>query len=93
MPNALLEAMACGKPVIATPVGGMLDVLKDRENGILVPVNDSDALANAIHELLNNAELRSLLGKAARQTILSRYSQQKELDGNLEVYRKLGLNP
>ncbi len=92
MPNALLEAMACGRPVIATPVGGMLDVVKDRENGILVPVNDSDALASAIHELLSNPELRKHLGNAARQTVMHGFSPQKELDANIDVYRKLGLN-
>jgi glycosyltransferase involved in cell wall biosynthesis len=93
MPNALLEAMACGKPVIATPVGGILDVIKDGENGILIPVNDGDALANAIHEVLSNAELSNRLGKNARQTIINAFSLQRELDGNLDVYRKLGLNP
>ncbi|MCI0551463.1 MAG: glycosyltransferase family 4 protein [Anaerolineae bacterium] len=93
MPNALLEAMACEKPVIATPIGGMLDVVKDGENGIFVPVNDGDALANAINEILNNPELQSRLGKAARQSIINCFSQQKELAGNLDVYRKLGLNP
>ena len=93
MPNALLEAMACGKPVIATPVGGMLDVVKDRENGIFVRVNDSGALANAIHEVFENAELRNRLGNAARQTVMAGFSPQRELDANLDVYRKLGLNP
>lgn len=93
MPNALLEAMACEKPVITTPVGGMLDVVKDGENGIFVPVNDSDALANTILELLKNVELRHRLGKAARQTIMDGFSPQKELDANLDVYRKLGLDP
>jgi len=93
MPNAVLEAMACGKPVIATPVGGILDVIKDGENGILIPVNDGDALANAIHAVLSNAELRNRLGKNARQTIINGFSLQRELDGNLDVYRKLGLNP
>jgi len=92
MPNALLEAMACEKPVIATPVGGILDVVKDGENGIFVPVNDGDALANAIHEILNNAVLSHRLGKAARQTVIHGFSLQKELHGNLDVYRKLGLN-
>ncbi len=92
MPNALLEAMACKKPVIATPVGGILDVVKDGENGIFVPVNDGDGLANAIHEVLSNAELRNRLSKAARQTVIDGFSLQKELHGNLDVYRKLGLN-
>ena len=93
MPNALLEAMACEKPVIATPVGGILDVVKDGENGILVPVNDGEALANAIQKVLNSTELRNRLGKAARQTVTDGFSLQKELHGNLDVYRKLGLNP
>ena len=93
MPNALLEAMACEKAVIATPVGGILDVVKDGENGILIPVNDGEALANAIHEVLSNVELRSRLGKAARQTVIDSFPLQKELNGNLDLYRKLGLNP
>jgi glycosyltransferase involved in cell wall biosynthesis len=93
MPNALLEAMACGKPVIATPVGGMLDVINDGENGIFVPVNDGDALAKSIELLLEEQALRQRLGQAARLTIINRFSPQKELDGNLDVYRKLGLNP
>jgi glycosyltransferase involved in cell wall biosynthesis len=93
MPNAVLEAMVCGKPIITTPVGGMLDVVKDGENGIFVPVNDADALASAINELLNNGELRHRLGKAARQTIIDCFPLQKELDANLDVYRRLGLNP
>jgi glycosyltransferase involved in cell wall biosynthesis len=93
MPNALLEAMACERPVIATPVGGMLDIIKDGENGIFVPVSDGDALAKAINEVLNNAELQSQLGKAARKSIIDSFPVQNELDGNLNVYRNLGLNP
>ncbi|HZM22532.1 MAG TPA: glycosyltransferase family 4 protein [Anaerolineales bacterium] len=93
MPNALLEAMACERPVLVTSVGGMLDVVKDGENGIFVPIKDSDALARAIDKVLANAELRKRLGKAARQSIIDCFSLQKELDRNLTVYRKLGLHP
>ena len=93
MPNALLEAMACERPVIATPVGGMLDVIKDGENGIFVPVSDGDVLATAINEVLHDAELRSRLGTAARKSIIDSFPVQNELDGNLDVYRNLGLNP
>ena len=93
MPNALLEAMACEKPVIATPVGGMLDVVKDGENGIAVLVNDGNALAKAVEDILNNMELQNRLGKAARKTIVDCFQLQKELDANLDLYRKLGLNP
>jgi len=89
----LLEAMACEKAVIATPVGGMLDVVKDGENGIFVPIDDAEALAKAIHEVLSDVGLRSRLGKAARQTVIDSFPLQKELNGNLDLYRKLGLNP
>jgi glycosyltransferase involved in cell wall biosynthesis len=91
LPNALLEAMACEKAVIATPVGGILDVIKDCENGMLVSPNDASQLANAINELLTDENLRLKLGKGARQTIRSKFTLQAELDGNLPIYRQLGL--
>jgi glycosyltransferase involved in cell wall biosynthesis len=85
--------MACEKVVIATSVGGILDAVSDCENGRLVPAKDSDQLASAINELLSDNELRRKLGIAARKTIINGFSPQKELQGNLEVYRSLGLNP
>ena len=91
MPNALLEAMACEKPVIATPVGGVLDVVSDCENGRIVPVNDVTSLTTIIQELLSDKILRKELGSSARQTIQDRFTPQKELDGNLLVYRSLGM--
>jgi len=93
MPNALLEAMACEKAVVAMPVGGVLDVVKNRDNGILVPVNDADALSSAIIELLGDESLRCRLGKSARETIQNEFTLQKELDANLTVYKTLGINP
>lgn len=93
MPNALLEAMACEKPVIATPVGGILDVVRDCENGILVPVQDAGALANSISQLLNDTSLGRKLGAAARQTIVEKFTPQMELEANLKIYGKLGLHP
>jgi len=91
MPNAVLEAMACEKAVIATPVGGILDVLEDGKNGVIVNVNDANMLAGKIHELLVNAEKRISLGKNAREIIVNRFTPAKELEANLEVYRKIGL--
>ena len=91
MPNALLEAMACEKAVVATPVGGILDVVKDLENGLIVPVNDAEALSNAILKLLEDQSLRNRLGKAARETIQKEFTLEKELELNLNVYRNLGI--
>ena len=93
MPNAILEAMACEKAVIATPVGGMVDVINDGESGIFVKVNDTDQLAEKIQQVLDDFGLRSRLGNNARATIAEKFSPQQELSANLEVYRKLGLHP
>ncbi len=92
MPNALLEAMACGKAVITTAVGGAIDVVEEGKNGILVNVNDAGALADTICELLDKPEKRKELGKVARATIASKFTLEKELEANLGVYRKLGIS-
>ncbi|HEY3473291.1 MAG TPA: glycosyltransferase [Anaerolineales bacterium] len=91
LPNALLEAMACEKAIIATPVGGMMDAVTDCENGKLVSTNNPDELAEAIIEMLTNEGLSKRLRIAARQTIMKKFTLQAELDGNLAVYRNLGL--
>lgn len=91
LPNALLEAMACGKAVIATPVGGIPDVIRNFENGILVPTNNGEELAKEIEELLMYESLRKRYGAAACQTICEGYTLRAELDGNLAVYERLGL--
>jgi glycosyltransferase involved in cell wall biosynthesis len=91
LPNALLEAMACGVTVIGTPVGGIKDVVVDCENGRLVSTNNVNELASAIEELLTNKDLRKKLGCAGRQTIIHKFTLESELDGNLTVYRRLGL--
>lgn len=91
LPNALLEAMACEKAVIASSVGGIQDAVVDCENGRLVSTNDAVELANTIDELLTNGDMQLKLGKAARQTITQNFTLRSELDGNLGVYRGLGL--
>jgi glycosyltransferase involved in cell wall biosynthesis len=91
LPNALLEAMACELPVIATAVGGIVDVVLDCRNGRFVSTNNVDELADALAELLKNETLRKKLGGAGHQTIKDRFTLQSELDGNLAVYDRLGL--
>ena len=91
LPNALLEAMACGKAVIGSPVGGMLDVIIHCENGKLVSTNNVDELADTIDELFMDVNLQMKLGKEACQTIREKFTLPAELDGNLDVYRRLGL--
>jgi glycosyltransferase involved in cell wall biosynthesis len=54
MPNAVLEALACGRPVVATAVGGTRELIQNPALGILVPPGDADALAQALHAALND---------------------------------------
>lgn len=91
LPNALLEAMACEKAVIVTPVGGIPDAVIDCENGRFVRTNDADELASTIHELFADADMRTRLGKAACQIIKDRFTLQTELGTNLALYRRLGI--
>jgi glycosyltransferase involved in cell wall biosynthesis len=76
MGMVLIEAMACGTPVIGTRVGGIPDVVTDRSNGLLVPPEDSDSLAAAILEALGNRELRQCLAEAG----LRRVRQEHDWD-------------
>jgi glycosyltransferase involved in cell wall biosynthesis len=74
MPNAVLEAMSHGLPVIATGVQGVDEVIRDGQNGLLVPLEDSAALSDAILQLLRDPEKRRRLGAAARATIEDGYT-------------------
>lgn len=87
MPNAVLEAMACGKTVIATPIGGVLDIIEDGVNGLLVNVNDVIGLSNKILEVLNRNNNK--IQKSAREMVLNQFTLEKELQANLSVYKNL----
>jgi glycosyltransferase involved in cell wall biosynthesis len=91
MPNVLLEAMACEQAVIATPVGGALDVIEDGKNGRMVPVNDEITLAKVIEEILSDRSQWRHLGESARRTVQQKFTYRNELEGNIAVYRNLGL--
>ncbi len=72
-PNALLEAMGAGLPVIVTPVGGIPDVVQNGVNGLVIGTRDSDAVAVAIKHLADHASLRSEMGKRNRAEAWQRY--------------------
>ena len=76
LPVSIVEALACGVPVIATPVSGIPEAVRDGENGLLVPENDADALAQAIRRLAEDRELRARLAGAARASVLDRFDQR-----------------
>jgi len=77
LPNVLMEAMACGLPVITTPVSGIPEIIKDGQNGALVPPEDAEALANAIQRISADRMLARNLGRAGRLTVLEHFDGDK----------------
>jgi glycosyltransferase involved in cell wall biosynthesis len=87
MPNALLEAMACGMPCVATRVSGSEDLLASGSCGLLVPVGDTIGLAQALITLLTQPELARSYGVAAREHIEHQYAFQRVNHRFLDLYR------
>jgi teichuronic acid biosynthesis glycosyltransferase TuaC len=76
LPNAVLEAMACGLPVVATKVGGIPEAVEDGVSGILVPREDANLLANAINYVITNDQLSRQMGIAGRKIVESKFNWQ-----------------
>ncbi|HDD31793.1 MAG TPA: glycosyltransferase family 1 protein [Thermococcus litoralis] len=85
----VLEAMASGVPVIATDVGGIPEVLKENEAGLLVPPGNELELRNAIQKLLNNEELRKWYGINGRKAVEEKYSWDKVVVEIEKVYEEI----
>lgn len=90
LPNALLEAMACARPCVASTAGGIPDVLRDGVEGRLVAPGDATALADAIAELLDDRAHAGALGRAARQRAAADFTPEGERARYLELYRDVG---
>ncbi|MGI9146231.1 MAG: glycosyltransferase [Chloroflexota bacterium] len=84
-----LEAMACGLPVVATAVGGLLRTIEDGRTGFLVPSGDVGALADRLVALLLDAGRRQAIGAAARLTVEREFSWARTVQATLEVYRQV----
>lgn len=89
LPKSLIEAAACGLPLVSTDVPGCREVVTDGVDGLLVPVRDADALAEAIARLANDASLRQRLGAAARAKALREFDERIVNERTLDVYREL----
>lgn len=85
----ILEALYLGLPVIATGRGGVVDILKDAVNGLLVPPEDPTALAEAMQRLLGDPNLRRALGRAGPGTVERGFAPHRLLSLTLEVYEML----
>ena len=81
------EAMAHGRPVVATAVGGLVDAVEDGVTGVLVPARDPRALRAAVERLLADEELRARLGAAARKAAAERFSWSAATDETIRAYR------
>ena len=86
LPKALLEAAACGLPLIATDIPGCRPVVHDGENGILVPVRDAASLASAIERLASDPALRSTYGERSRQLAVDRFDRRIVLERFAELH-------
>jgi glycosyltransferase involved in cell wall biosynthesis len=88
-PVSAIEALAAGRPVVATSVGGVPDVVRDGEDGLLVDLGDVDGLAERLARLAADAELRERMGAAGRERVLSRYAVDRLVDDIDRLYRSL----
>ena len=84
--RVVVEAMAANRPVVATAAGGVLEIIDDQETGLLVPLEDSARMAQAIETLLEDAALAERMGQRARREAETRYEPQRFADAIRHIY-------
>lgn len=89
LPKVLLEAASCGRAIVATDVPGCREVVRDGENGFLVPLRSTVELADAIQKLIGNKELRQKMGVSGREIVVNEFSIEKVIKETLSVYDEL----
>jgi glycosyltransferase involved in cell wall biosynthesis len=89
LPKSLIEAAACALPLVTTDVPGCREVVSDGIDGLLVPVRDGDALAQAIVQLQDDPELALRLGEAARAKAHAEFDERIVIQRTMDVYREL----
>ena len=89
LPKVILEAMACGRPVVATDIPGCREAVLNAQTGLLVPPRDPQALAQALARLIADKALRVHLGEAGRARILSDFSDEVVCEQTMAVYQDL----
>lgn len=89
LPKALLEAAASGRAIVTTDVPGCREVVRDSENGLLVPASDAIALAKALKMLIENPDIRAEMGAIGRQMVLNEFSEQVVVESTMSIYKRL----
>ena len=87
--NSMLEAMACGLPVVSTRVSGSTEIVEETEAGILVDVGRMDLLSDALNKLALDASLREKMGNAGRAAVKNKHSIERVAAAHLELYRHI----
>lgn len=88
----MIQAMAMGRPVIATRVGGVYRVVRDGETGFLVPPSSSEALSRRILELLDNPTQASVIGQSAREEVMKQFNVEQMVSKTVSLYREIIAN-
>jgi glycosyltransferase involved in cell wall biosynthesis len=89
LPNVILEALALAKPVVATRVGGIPEIIRDGETGLLVPLRDPERLAEALLHLLRNPEEGKKLGEMGRAVVAREFNVETMAHKIAGVYREI----
>ena len=89
LPNALVEAMACKCPVVATRVGGIPEVLKNKENGLLIKPQNVGDLTESLIYLISHREEAIEMGERAWKTVLENYTWDKNAEKTIKIYREV----
>ena len=89
LPKSLLEAAACGRPIIATDVPGCREIARNDLNALLIPVDNAEALAHAIERLMKESTLRARFGAASRKIAVSEYSSERIGGEIVALYARL----
>jgi teichuronic acid biosynthesis glycosyltransferase TuaC len=89
LPNALLEAIACGLPVVATRAGGIPEVVEDGKSGILINPRDCDSLSAAIKYLLDNEAAADTMGIAGKQYVETNFSWERNAQETIKIYKEI----
>ncbi len=88
VPTTLLEAAACGKPIVATDIPGCREIIRHGDNGLLIPPGNHQALAEALLTLVEQPAQRGRMGQAGRQIVLQRFTNRSVNVATLDVYCK-----
>jgi glycosyltransferase involved in cell wall biosynthesis len=89
LPKSLLEAASCARPIITYDMPGCREVVKDGENGLLVPFRDVERLAQALATLLGDAALRARMGAKGRQMVLDCFSEEQIARETMQVWQEV----